>query len=152
MSAAVASAMPSARCSADPLRRELAEDERDVDEQERDEDERRGVGGALRQPDVDEQRRHLRRHLRGAEAGREEAGDGDGELHRGEEAVGVGDEGGEPPAALAPLDGQALHLALAQRDQRDLGRDEERRDQREQQHHAEIDAGTRSRGRPGGRP
>ena len=91
------------------------------------------------QPEVDEQRRDLRRHLRGTEAGRQEAGHRDAELHGGEETVGLGDEGGQLLPALAPLGLEPLHLAVAQRDQGDLGGREEAADEREQQHHAQVE-------------
>ena len=57
----------------------------------------------------------------------------------GEEAVGLGDEGGELLAALAAISGQQLHLALAQGDHGDLGGREEAADEREQQHHAQVE-------------
>ena len=90
-------------------------------------------------PSLHEQRGDLRRHPRGAEAGGQEAGHRDADLDGGEEPVGVGDEVGEPLPALAALGREPLDLAVAQRDQGDLGGREEAADEREQQHDAEVE-------------
>ena len=57
----------------------------------------------------------------------------------GEEAVGVLDEVRQALAAPAALGDDPLHLALAQGDERDLGRGEEAADEREEQHDAEVE-------------
>ena len=65
-------------------------------------------------------------------------------------AVGVVDQPGEPLALLAPLDGQALHLALPERDQGDLRRGEEAAEQREGEHDEQVDQEVVHRRRPRG--
>ena len=71
------------------------------------------------------------REGRATDGGGEEAGQGHPDLHGGEEPVGVGVELGDDATAPAPL-GQGPGLAVAQRDQRDLGGREDAADEHEE--------------------
>ena len=122
----------------DPLRDELTEDEREIGDHHCHEDEGDGLGGALAQAPADEHRLKARRDSRCPETGRDEPGEGDADLTRGKEPVGVGCELGQPAAATALL-AEPLHLALAQGDERELGRREEPAEEDEEQDDGDID-------------
>ena len=73
-----------------------------------------------------------------AERAGQQRGGGDADLDGGEEPVRVGDQLGDGRAAAAGL-GQRADLALAQRDQRDLGGDEDALDDDQQQDDADVE-------------
>ena len=125
----------------EPLGHELPEDEREVGDDQGEDDQCRRPGGVLTESEVLEVRREVGRERRPAVRRGEEAGDGDADLDRGEEAVGVARDLGHPGAArtLALHGGQ---LALAQRDQRDLGGGEDAADQDEQQDQDDVVRGS----------
>ncbi len=123
-----------------PLRGELAEDQREVRDDQRHEDQGHRVGRPCRQASGCQQVRHRHGEPRGAEGGRQEAGEGDPDLHCGEEAVGVLDEPGD--ALTAPATGrQGLGLPLAQADQRQLGGGEHPADEDEDQDEGDVHPG-----------
>jgi hypothetical protein len=87
----------------EPLRRQLAEDQRHVRDEDRHHDERDRVGPAVRHTPASELVGQRFGQRRGAERGREEPGQRDADLHRGQEPVGVADQPAQPLAARAPL-------------------------------------------------
>ena len=108
----------------DPFRRQLPDDEGHVGDDERHPEKADDASGAVAETEVAETvgGRLGQRH-RAEGAGQQSRG-GDADLHGGQEAVGVLHQPGDPLAAPAPL-GQGAELALAQRHQRHLARDED---------------------------
>ena len=92
---------------------------------------------AVGQAPATQHRRQVVGEGRGTEGRGQEAGQGDPDLDGGEEAVGVGVQGGDLLAAPAAL-GQRLDLALAQRHQRDLRPGEEAAEHEEEAHEQGI--------------
>ena len=104
----------------EPLGGQLAEDEGEVADDEGDQDQRDGVGRALGKTGVGQQAGDGHREPGSTEGGRQEARQGDPDLHGRQEAVGAREQPGDPGAPLA-LVGQRLGLRLAQGDQGELG-------------------------------
>ena len=77
---------------------------------------------------------------RATEGRGEEAGQRDADLHGRQEAVGVVVQPGDGPSALAAV-GQLLDLAVAQRDQGHLGRDEHAAGHDEQEDDEDVEQG-----------
>ena len=80
-----------------------------------------------------------------AEGGGKEAGQRDADLHRGEEPVRVGRQLGDRLATLASV-GQLLDLAVAQRDQRQLGGHEDALDDDQDQDQRDVEQNSAHRG------
>ena len=91
-------------------------------------------------PGVRQEVRHRHREAGRTEGGRQEAGQRDADLDRGQEAVRVLDEPGHACAALA-AGGEGLGLPLPQADQRQLGRGEDATDQDEDEDEGDVHPG-----------
>ena len=124
----------------EPLGRQLAEDQREVRDHHRHEDEGQRVRGPGRHACVSEQVRHRHREAGGTERRRQEAGERDADLDRGQEAVGVLDEPGHARPALAP-GGERLGLTFAQADERELGGGEDTADEDEDEDEGDVHPG-----------
>jgi hypothetical protein len=123
-----------------PLRHQLAEHDGEVGDDQGDRHQRERLGDARRDPRVLERRCEVAGQAGCAEGSGEKAGERDAHLDGGEEPVGVVVQLGHPPATRPAL-GDAAHLSLAQRDQRDLGGGEEGADPDE--HEDECEDGQR---------
>ena len=114
----------------DPLRGQLADDQREEGQHDGDQDDRHRLGGAAEEP----QRLDQRLGQRDRRGGRgEEAGEGDADLDGGQVAVRVP---GQPRQHPAPARGalQPPQLRLTQRHQRHLAAGEDRVEQHQDEH------------------
>ena len=113
-----------------PLGDQLAEHQRHVGDRDGDPHEGDGARGSGRQTHPLEHRLDAWGDLGGTETGGDEAGQGDADLHGGQEPVG-GRRQRRQPAAARPRLRQPLDLAVPQGHQRDLGGGEEAADEDE---------------------
>jgi len=122
----------------DPLGRQLAEDEAEERDHDGDRDQRRGPRDGLGHPPVLQDRFEVLGQGGGAERGRKESRQRHADLQGRQEGVGVvGEPGHRLPASPALL--HRPHLAVPQRDQRQLGGREQPTDQDEDQDQRDVD-------------
>ena len=119
----------------DPLRHQLADDEREVRDREDDEEDGDAVRGRRDRPDACEDGRERVRELCAAIRAGEDADERDADLHRREEAVRAGRELDRGARAQVAVVGALLQPRLARRDDGELGHREHavEHDQREDQ-------------------
>ena len=130
----------------DALRGEFAEHQGDVRQEQRDDDDRHRAGGT-----AEEAQRLLERlgERHGRRSRREEAGEGDADLDRGEESVRFAGEPGEHGTRRGP-GLESLQLTFTQRHERQLGTGERGVDDDQHEHQADLGQVLRHRSVRGG--
>jgi hypothetical protein len=125
----------------EPLGGQLADHDRDVRDHDGDGDQRdRGGDGLGEAERLGQHRTEIIGQCRATERGGQEAGQGDADLHGGQEAIRILAQPGHGPAAFTAL-GQLPDLGVPERDQGHLGRREHASDRDEDEDHDDVEQG-----------
>ena len=123
----------------DRLGHELAEDDREERKQHRDRDEGDRRGALGERAELHEELGQAAGDVHGSVGGGEEAEDGEAELRHREEAARIVLEPADDARAPVSLVDELVDAAAAQRDEGDLGRDEEPLEDRQEDDHPELE-------------